>query len=384
MEKPARLPAIDLLRGLVIVLMALDHTRDYFGFNLIAPEDVAHAAPSWFWTRWITHLCATVIVLLAGSSAFVRRQRHSRADMTAYLATRGALLVLLEATWISFSWQFGYQVIILQVLWALGMGMILLSLLVWLPRPAIAVVAALLLLPHNLLDAVHFDGFPWRAWHDGGYTPLGRSFGVVTVYPLMPWLGLMAAGYVLGPVFLWESGRRRRFLLAAAGVLLLAFVALRATNAYGDPQPWSPQGRGAMTDLMAFVRVTKYPPSLLYLCVTGSIGLFLLAAFERVRALPLLSLFGRHPLFFYLTHIALVHLLGFLYFQLRYGSQPVVGLGELKALPAGYVPSLAVVYAAWAGLLVLMYALTRLWAHWRGAPGTRAGAVRVQAAAASD
>jgi uncharacterized membrane protein len=371
MEKTARLPAIDLLRGLVIVLMALDHTRDFFFLSPFTPEDLAHATPGLFWTRWITHLCATVFVLLAGCSAFLRGQRRSRADLSAYLATRGLLLLALEATWISFSWQFGYQVIILQVLWALGMGMILLSLLVWLPRPAVALVAALLILPHNALDGVHLGGFLWQAWHEGGFTPLGQSFGVVVIYPLMPWLGLMAAGYALGPVFLWEPGRRRRCLAAAALVLMLAFVALRAANLYGDPGTWSAQGRGPMVDLMAFVRVQKYPPSLLYLCVTGSIGLFLLALSERVRELPLLSLFGRHPMFFYVVHIALVHLLAILYFQLRFGSQPVLALGELKGLPPGYAPSLAVVYLAWAALLVLMLGLTRLWVRWRRA---RAGA----------
>lgn len=365
MVRTARLPAIDLLRGLVIVLMALDHTRDYFGLNPINPEDVAHAAPGWFWTRWATHLCATVFVLLAGSAAFLREQNRGRADTSVYLATRGIMLLVLEATWISFSWQFGYQVVILQVLWALGMGMLLLSLLIWLPRPAVALVAALLILPHNALDGLHFGGFLWQAWHGGGYTPLGPRFGVMVMYPLMPWLGLMAAGYALGPVFLWEAGRRRRFLLLAAGTLMLAFVALRAANLYGDPGPWSPQGRGPMADLMAFVRVHKYPPSLLYLCVTGAIGLFLLAAFERVREVPVLSLFGRHPLFFYVVHIALVHLLSIAYFQLRYGSQPQLGFGEPMTLPPGYAPSLAVVYLAWAGLLAVMYGLTRLWLRWR-------------------
>jgi uncharacterized membrane protein len=367
MEKTPRLPGIDLLRGLVIVLMALDHTRDFFFLSPFAPEDLAHATPGLFWTRWITHLCAPVFVLLAGCSAFLRGQRRSRADMSSYLATRGLLLLALEATWISFCWQFGYQVIILQVLWALGMGMILLSLLVWLPLPAVALAAALLVLPHNALDGVHFGGFLWQVWHDGGFTPLGQSFGVVVVYPLMPWLGLIAAGYALGPVFLWEPGRRRRFLLVAALVLMLAFVALRAANLYGDPDPWSAQGRGPMFDLMSFVRVHKYPPSLLYLCVTGGIALFLLALCERVRELPLLSLFGCHPMFFYVVHIALAHLLAILYFQLRFGSQPSVGLEGLANLPPGYVPSLAVVYLAWAALLAMMYGLNRLWLHWRRA-----------------
>jgi uncharacterized membrane protein len=365
MGKPARLPAIDMLRGLVIVLMALDHVRDFFGVNPINPEDLAHTTPAWFWTRWITHLCATVFVLLAGSSAFLRGQGSGVPALSRYLATRGALLLLLEATWISFSWQFGYNVMVLQVLWALGAGMIALSLLVWLPRPLIALIAALLILPHNALDGWHPGGVLWQAWHDGGFYPLAGRFGIVFVYPLMPWLGLIAAGYALGPVFLWERARRQRFLLASSALLMLAFVALRATNLYGDPDPWSAQGRGAMFDLMSFMRVHKYPPSLLYLGVTGGIGLALLALFERLREVKMLALFGRTPLFFYVVHIALAHFLGALYFQLRFGATPVFKGGEIIALPPGYQPSLPVVYAAWVGVTVLMYALTLLWLRWR-------------------
>ncbi|MES2759506.1 MAG: heparan-alpha-glucosaminide N-acetyltransferase domain-containing protein [Pseudomonadota bacterium] len=363
MTKAARLPAIDMLRGFVIVLMALDHVRDFFGFTPFQPEDLAQTTPAWFWTRWITHLCATTFVLVAGSSAFLRGRGAGIPALSRYLATRGAMLLLLEATWISFSWQFAYDVMILQVLWALGAGMIALSLLVWLPRPVIALIAVLLIVPHNALDG-YTGGLLWRAWHQGGYFPLSQQFGIVFMYPLMPWLGLIAAGYALGPVFLWERARRQRFLLAAAFLLMLAFVALRSFNLYGDPHPWSPQGRGAMFDLMSFARVHKYPPSLLYLCVTGSIGLLLLALFERMREVKLLSLFGRTPMFFYVVHIALAHFLGNLYFTLRFGGTPDFSNGQ-AVMPAGYEPSLPVVYAAWAGLLVLMYLLTILWLRWR-------------------
>ncbi|MDL2358329.1 MAG: heparan-alpha-glucosaminide N-acetyltransferase domain-containing protein [Pseudomonadota bacterium] len=364
MGKLSRLPAIDMLRGFVIVLMALDHVRDFFGVTQFNPEDLALTTPGWFWTRWITHLCATSFVLLAGSSAFLRGLGAGVPSLSRYLATRGALLLLLEASWISFSWQLAYNVMILQVLWALGAGMIALSLLVWLPRPLMALVAALLIVSHNALDSWHPAGALWQAWHAGGFYPIGQHFGVVFMYPLMPWLGLIAAGYALGPVFLWERQRRQRFLLAAAALLMLAFVALRAGNLYGDPDPWSPQGRGAMVDLMSFVRVHKYPPSLLYLCVTGSLALALLALFERVREVKLLTLFGRTPLFFYVIHIALAHLLGNLYFHLRFGGLPDFS-GRDVSLPAGYQPSLVVVYAAWIGLIALMAGLTVLWQRWR-------------------
>lgn len=319
--------------------------------------------------------CATTFVLLAGSSAFLRGQGSGIPALSRYLATRGAMLMVLEVTWISFSWQFGYDFVMLQVLWALGAGMVLLALLVWLPRPLIALVAALLILPHNAFDTVNSGGMLWRAWHQGGFFPLGANFGVMFMYPLMPWLGLIAAGYALGPVFLWDAARRRRFLLASAALMLLLFAALRASKLYGDPDPWSPQGRGAMLDLMSFVNVRKYPPSLLYLCITGSIGLALLLLFERIREMKLLTLFGRAPMFFYVIHIALAHFLGNLYFRLRYGGA-AQWIGNAMVLPAGYQPSLAVVYAAWLGLIVLMAGLTLLWLHWRARNARPAIAMR--------
>ncbi|MES2263552.1 MAG: heparan-alpha-glucosaminide N-acetyltransferase domain-containing protein [Pseudomonadota bacterium] len=364
MGTTARLPAIDMLRGLVIALMALDHTRDFFGFAPFHPEDLSATTPAWFWTRWFTHLCATAFVLLAGCSAFLRGEKNGVRDLSRYLATRGAMLIALEATWVSFSWQFGYGVIIFQVIWALGMSMIVLAGLVWLPRPAIALFAALLIVGHNAFDGWRPGGLLAQALHQGGFYPVARGFGILFVYPLLPWPGLMAAGYALGPIFNVDAARRRRLLLLASGALMLTFIALRLGNLYGDPDPWSAQGRGFMFDLMSFVRVHKYPPSLQYLCVTGSIVLALLAGFERVRKVGVLLVFGRSPLFFYLLHIALIHLLAGVYLLLRYGSLPDV-VNNSTQMPAGYTPSLALVYIAWLGILVLMYGLTLLCLRWR-------------------
>jgi len=367
MIKPARLASIDMLRGFVIALMALDHTRDFFGYTPFAVLDLAATSPGWYWTRWITHLCAPIFVLLAGSSAFLRGQVTGLPALSRYLASRGALLILLEATWISFSWQFDFNVVILQVLWALGAGMMVLSLLVWLPRWAIALIAALLILPHNALDSWKPAGMLWQAWHEGGFYPLPPSSGlqgIVFAYPLMPWIGLMAAGYALAPVFQWERARRDRFLLGAAGVLLLSFVALRSFNFYGDPDPWSAQGRGLMFDLMSFMNVHKYPPSLLYLCATVGIGMLLLVWFERIRENRVLMLFGRTPMFFYVIHIALIHFLGAVYMEIRWGSLPQQIDGKVK-WPDGYEHSLVVVYVAWVAMLALMYGLTVAWTRFR-------------------
>lgn len=367
MIKPVRVPAIDMLRGFVIALMALDHTRDYFGYTRFNPEDLANTEPAWFWTRWITHLCATVFVLLAGSSAFLRGAKTGVPALARYLALRGAMLIVLEATWISFSWQFGYNVAIFQVIWAIGASMMILSLLVWLPRVAIGAIGAVLILSHNAFDGYTSPGLLWGAWHQGGFFPMGQQLGIeglVIKYPLMPWVGLMAAGYALGPVFQWEAARRMRVWLGAGALLLLAFVVLRAFNLYGDADHWVAQQRGAMVDLMAFVRVTKYPPSLQYLLVTVGIGMLLLALFERLREQRVLMLFGRTPMFFYVIHIALIHLLGNLYFDLLYGGAPEFADG-VAHWPAGYVHSLPVVYLAWAAILALMYGLTLAWTRWR-------------------
>ena len=360
MQTTKRLASIDMLRGLVIVLMALDHTRDFFGAALFDPEDLAKTTPLWFATRWITHLCASTFVLLAGTSAFLRGTKSGIPSLSRYLVTRGLLLLVLEATWISFSWQFGYNVTILQVLWALGMGMIFLAGLAWLPLPAVAVIAALLILPHNLLDSIQSNHPLWLAWHQRGFWPVAGNYGVYLAYPLMPWLGLIAAGYALGPVFQWEPARRQRFLLVAGAVLLMVFVALRSGNFYGDPDPWSPQGRGFVWDFISFIRVHKYPPSLLYLCVTTGIALPLLAWFERLRPVPMLMLFGGTPMFFYVIHIAMIHFLSGPYYMLRYGALPQGGPGGFT-LPKGYEPSLGVVYAAWVGVIAIMYGLTKLW-----------------------
>jgi uncharacterized membrane protein len=368
-NKIARLTSIDMLRGFVIALMALDHTRDFFaptGFN---PLDLNLGSPGWYWTRWITNLCAPTFVLLAGSSAFLRGLKGDTASLSVYLLTRGALLLLLEMTWISFSWQFAFNVVILQVIWALGAGMMFLGLLVWLPMPVIAVVAAALILPHNLLDLPESakPGVLMMAWHHGGFLPLPGEHGIYFGYPLMPWLGLIAAGYALGPVFQWDAARRQRLLLWSGAGLLLAFFVLRGANLYGNAKPWITHGRGMLVDIMAFMDVEKYPPSLMYLCVTVGIALLLLVAMERIKPVPLLLLFGRTPMFFYVVHIALIHLLGVIYMLVFFG--PLV---EPRNLPANFVPSLLVCYVAWIAMLALMAGLTLLWQRWRARPAVLA------------
>lgn len=355
-----RLASIDMVRGLVIVLMALDHTRDFFGYTPFNVEDLDKTTPGWFAMRWITHLCATIFILLAGTSAHLRGTKCDTAALSRYLLTRGFLIVLLEFTWISFSWQFGFGVLIAQVLWAIGVSMMVLGGLVWLPRSAIGTIGVLLIATHNLFDQWHPPGLLWKLWHDGGFQPFGDNFGVFIRYPLAPWVGLMALGYAIGPLFQWEAVRRQRALWMAAAGCMALFLVLRIWNIYGDPQPWVAQNKGALFDAMAILRVEKYPPSLLYLLVTGSIGFALLALFEKIKPVKLLLMFGATPMFFYIVHVALIHLLGNIYMEVRWGGTPNFVNGTFN-LPAGYEPSLAVVYIAWLCMVAIMSALTMVY-----------------------
>ncbi len=368
MKSPNRLPAIDLLRGLVIALMALDHVRDFFAPTAFDPMDLALTTPGWFWTRWITHLCAPTFVLLAGSSAFLRAQKYAKPAMSRYLFSRGLLLVLLEVTLINFSWQFGFNNITLQVMWALGVGMMALALLIWLPHVWIGIVAACLILPHNLLDSLHSEHASvfLKVWHQGGWVGLTDDLGLFFLYPLMPWIGLMAAGYALGPVFLFKAKLRQSIFLSLSFGLMLLFIGLRLDNLYGDPDPWAVQEGGWLWNLMSFVRVHKYPPSLLYLAVTLSISFLLLALFDRYaeKELPVLSLFGRHPLFFYSIHVGIIHALAWSMMQIVYQQQPHWQNGAIH-LPAGFEPSLQLCYAVWLAILALMFFLVRWWEQFR-------------------
>jgi uncharacterized membrane protein len=369
MNPTSRIASIDMLRGFVIALMALDHTRDFFGYTPFNVEDLSATTPGWFAMRWVTHLCATVFILLAGTSAFLRGTRCEKKELSTYLITRGAMIVLLEFTWISFSWQFGYDVMIAQVLWAIGVAMMALGGMVWLPRTAVGAFGVFLMVAHNLFDQWHPDSVLWKFWHDGGFVPLiGDNFGVFIRYPLMPWVGLMALGYAIGPMFKWEAARRQRALwLTALGCMAL-FLVLRIWNIYGDPQPWAPQGKGLLWDIMAILRVEKYPPSLQYLLVTGAIGFALLAVFEKMKPVKLLLMFGATPMFFYIVHVALIHLLGNIYMEVRWGGGPSF-TNNAVTWPAGYEPSLAVVYVAWICMLAIMAGLTTLYIRRRSVPG---------------
>jgi uncharacterized membrane protein len=359
-----RVDAIDWLRGLVMVLMVLDHARMYLSEARFDPTDLAHTTPLLFLTRWITHFCAPVFVFLAGTSAFLSGSRRgSRRALAGFLASRGAWLVLLELTVVNAAWAFNLRFesgVILQVIWAIGASMLALSALVFLPTFAVGAIGVAMIAGHNLLDGIAPESLgafatPFAFLHVSG---LREVLGVrlFVLYPLVPWIGVMAAGYAFGALYRVAPRTRRRRLVALGSALLLLFVVLRAAGGYGDPRPFAAQAE-PMLSLLAFLNVTKYPPSLAYVAMTLGPALLALAAVERARgaAHRFLVTLGRVPLFFYVLHIVLVHGMALL-IGVAQGHPAAAFARDFLHRPDGFGFGLPVVYAAWLAALALLYA----------------------------
>ena len=272
--RTARLTSIDTLRGIVMILMALDHVRDYFGVPGLNPVNLAQTTVPLFLTRWVTHLCAPTFFLLTGTSAFLAGSRRSTKELSRFLFVRGVWLIVLELTVVrclGMQFNVDYQVTMLIVIWALGWAMIVLAALVWLPTPAILVFGVVMVAGHNLLDGVRSAHPLWVMLHAQGIAVNRPGFVVFVAYPLVPWVGVTALGYALGQIYEWNSERRRAFLLRVGLALVAAFVLLRTFNGYGNPVHWATQASTAMT-IVSFLNVTKQPPSLLFLLMTLGAG----------------------------------------------------------------------------------------------------------------
>jgi len=316
-----RLPAIDILRGVVMLLMLLDHVRETFFLHVQVSDPMAvdEVNPALFAARMLAHLCAPVFVFLTGTSAFLygRRQADPRRATSAFLLKRGAFLVLLELTLVNFAWtaEFPPSVVYLQVIWAIGISMIALAGLLWLPRRAVIAIGVAVVAGHNLLDGIEVGGSGlahtlWLVLHERGWFEIA-GVRIRTSYPVLPWIGVIALGYAAGAWYAnADADARRRGLVLAGAMLLAGFVVIRALNGYGDA-PWQAHDH-ALTTVMGFLNVTKYPPSLLFLMLTLGVGALLLALFEQKRiatALAPLATFGAAPMFFYLLHLYFLKLL---------------------------------------------------------------------------
>jgi uncharacterized membrane protein len=382
--RPRRIESIDLLRGIVMIIMALDHARDYFARSayLYDPTDLHQTTVALFFTRWITHFCAPIFMLLAGAAAYLYGAKNGRKALSFFLLTRGIWLILVEMFIVTLGWTFNthFTIYILQVIWAFGISMVVLSWLVFAGGGTggvrsggmgwLLVIAVVLIAGHDLLDGVHVGGdggaaFAWAFLHQQRSFLFGHII-VFMGYPILPWIGLIILGYCLGRLYAPEADplRRKRMLRRLGWAAIALFVIIRAIDGYGDPAPWSIQPRAIFT-VLSFFNVSKYPPSLLYILMTiGPALLFLSVAEKPLNAVTRpIAVFGRVPMFYYLVHIYLLH--GLAVIGAMISGHPASDMTFLTTWVTGntrlngYGFSLGVVYAVWIGTIVLLYPLCK-------------------------
>ncbi|HTJ11041.1 MAG TPA: heparan-alpha-glucosaminide N-acetyltransferase domain-containing protein [Dinghuibacter sp.] len=361
-----RVVSIDILRGAVMIIMALDHVRDYFHLSPVDPTDMSATTPLLFFTRWITHFCAPTFVFLSGVSAYLSGQRKSKAEASLFLIKRGAWLVLLELTLITLGWTFDplYHLFILQVIWAIGWSMIILGAVLAISPKLVPVLGLLLVLGHNITDYTQPAGNAWTILMTSPPSFIGfaKDRGAFDLYAILPWTGIMMLGYSIGTWFsqAYTPERRRKTLLIAGFAVTGVFIILRLINHYGDRAPWSVQPRGGVITFLSFLNVTKYPPSLMYTCMTLGPALLLLAVIEKAKGAfsNILQVYGRVPFFYYILHLYLIHLCcAILFFATGHTFKDAVDPVGVPFLfhrhDVGF--GLAGVYAVWLFVVTLLY-----------------------------
>ncbi|RCH56747.1 hypothetical protein DJ568_02515 [Mucilaginibacter hurinus] len=346
-----RVASIDILRGIIMVIMALDHTRDFFMPQQFDPTDLTKASTGLFLTRFITHFCAPIFVFLAGTGAYLSFSRgKTKSEAARFLVTRGLWLIVLELTIVTIGWslRLDFNLVFVQVMWALGISMIVLAALIYLPVKAIAAFGLAMILGHNAFDGVEFSHVNttadtlWRFLHVPGIVNIGDNLNVYVLYPLIPWIGVMALGYSFGVLFTKAPFARQKILIRIGGLAILLFIIIRSLNLYGDPQPWSKQEVWYRT-VLSFINVQKYPPSLDYLLITLGVANLALAGLEnsKTRIAKILIVFGQVPLFYYILHLYVLKLMS------------VIAYIIFKPAEA---PGLPYTYLAWAiGIIVLYF-----------------------------
>jgi uncharacterized membrane protein len=380
--KPARIRSIDILRGLIMIIMALDHTRDYFHADafLYDPLNLEKTTVLLYFTRWITHFCAPIFVLLSGTSAFISGQRKTTKELSLFLFKRGIWLIILEQTVVNFSWFFNvhFNFFIFGVIWVLGLSMIILAGLIHLPRKLVFWIGLIMVLGHNLLDPIHFPnndapGFFWGMLHDRKIFTIGQ-IQIGEAYHIIPWSGVMALGYCLGGIFAngFDQARRKKILLQLGIASLLIFVVVRYINVYGNLYPWTPQSTPLLT-FLSFINISKYPPSLDYLLVTEGFAFLFLALTENISNgfTRFISIYGRVPLFYYVLHIYLIHvvalfaavLTGYPWTAMTGFTTWISGMPSLK----GYGFNLGIVYLIWISIVLFLYPLCKWYDGYKAA-----------------
>ena len=373
-----RIESIDIIRGLAMVIMALDHTRDYFHItaNIDDPLNLATTTPWLYFTRWITHFCAPIFVFLSGTSIYLQSLRKTKKELSAFLIKRGLWLIFAEFVIISLAWTFDpmYHLHAMQVIWAIGISMVILGLAIHLPYRAILLLGIVIVFGHNLLDipesAPGFKAsFWWDLFHHGFFKlyPYAPNHYVMMVYPFVAWTGVMMLGYCTGILFSakYTEAQRRKILSVLGLGLILFFIVVRFINIYGDPAAWSIQKNGLYT-FFSFMKVTKYPPSLLYLCITIGPALLLLSFIDRIKNgfTNIMLVFGRTAFFYYIIHLYLIHLLAVIAFFIRGNHTVQDAIDSMQRVPFLFVMpgegvGLALVYAVWAGVIITLYPLCK-------------------------
>jgi len=372
-NKP-RIESIDILRGVVMVIMALDHVRDYFHYGSFFndPTDLTTTTPILFFTRFITNFCAPVFVFLSGTSAFLYGTNKTKPQLFKFLFTRGLWLIFLEIVVNTFIWTFDvtYSLQTYQVIFAIGFSMICLSFLIYLPKQMILLVSIILIAGHNTLDRIVMQGQSFRSivWyflHQEKVLSNGSDYILFLHYPLIPWIGLMALGYLFGSFYKkgYDVSFRKKWLLRLGLGGIALFFILRGLNIYGDLVPWSVQDTITKT-ILSFFKVTKYPPSLLFICVTLGPAMLFLYAYENTKnkVTNFFLVFGRVPLFYYFLHMLVIHIfaiLGILIFGGNWHNMIMTGKGFISENLKTYGYSLFIVYIVWISVVLLLFPLCK-------------------------
>lgn len=364
----SRIESLDILRGLVMILMALDHTRDYFHLGMVDPNNLATTTPLLFTTRFITHFCAPVFVFLAGTSAYLYGANKTKHELFKFLITRGVWLIVLEIFLNNFLWWFDihFAFIQLQVIWAIGCCMVLLSFLIYLPKKVLLALGLLIVFGHNLLDGIVMEGeslssLIWYAIHQANGFFLSEFRVVRFSYPIIPWLGIIIIGYCFGK--LYDNGfdvniRRKLLFYLGLGSIALFFI-LRGINGYGDLVPWEIQEDTVYT-IISFMNVTKYPPSLAYTLITLGPAMLFLLGIEKIKnqLTDFIITFGRVPLFYYFMHILVIHLASMLA-VMAIGGSYTERIYDYEMFMSGNLNAtgfdLGGVYLVWIGVIILLY-----------------------------
>jgi len=364
--KKERILSVDMLRGLVMIVMALDHIRDYTSYYHFSPEDLSQTTIPLFITRWVTHFCAPVFMFVAGvGTGLGQINGKSKKQLSHFLWTRGLWLVFLEFTVIKLGWEFNFMdtSFSLIVIWALGICMIVLAALIYIPKKWLLIGGLVMVFGHNLLDHVSLESFGnfsflWKILHVDSFFEFG-PFVIKTKYPIIPWIAVMTLGYVFAGFYNLATKERQQKMFWLGLVVTLLFFVIRGINRYGDMHPWSEQSSLGMT-IVSFLNTTKYPPSLSYLLMTLGPSIILLVVFERIGGWlsKFLIVFGRVPMFYYVLHIYLIHLIALILGVYQGFSLSQIAI-KFTLLPENYGFGLEVTYAVWVIVIATLYPLCK-------------------------